>query len=238
MSAKQSYAIFLRLSVLLSVFILLGGCAKPETTTREVPVEIAQPVLPAAEPQPIDLTLKLPPPTPTELQQAVNRLYKDTVMIEAHQFLVGDFNGDHSQDLAVIVKPAAGKHQELSSEVANWILEDPQNIPLPDPTKPVQPFPPAPAPVRVEPADRLLAILHGFGQEGWRSPQAIQTYLLKNAVGNQMMLQDPKALIKTARRIKSFPQLRGEVIQQTLDGKPGFLYYTGAKYVWRRLNSH
>lgn len=211
---------------------LLCACAKPESTTPEAPAAIAQPILPPAEPVSIDSTVKLPPPKPAEVQDAIRRIYKNAVHVEANQFIVGDFNGDGSQDVAVTVKPAMGKLEELNNEVANWILEDPQKIPLPDPTKRVQQFPPAPPPVRVEMSDTLIAVLHGYGQNGWRAPEAIQTYLLKNAVGKNMTCQEAKTIIKNAKAVKNLPRPRGDVINQTLNGKSGFLYYTGAKYVW------
>jgi hypothetical protein len=227
----------LRLSLCMCALAFLCACAKPEVTTPEAPTAIAQPLLSPAEPQPIDKTIKPPAPKPAEVQDVIRRLYKNTVSVDASQFIVGDFNGDDAQDIAVVVKPVMGQLEEINSEVANWILEDPQKIPLPDPTKATQQFPPAPPPVRVELSDTLIAILHGSGQNGWRAPEAIQTYLLKNAVGKDMTQQQPKTIRSQAKPAKNFPYLRGDVIQETLDGKPGFLYYTGAKYVWYHTDS-
>jgi hypothetical protein len=224
-----------QLSICVCALLFLCACAKPEEpTTPEAPAELTQPLLPAAESPAIDPGLKPPAATPIEVQEAVNRLYKNVVAVDANQFVVGDFNGDGSQDLAVIVKPVMSKLSEINSEVANWILEDPQNIPLPDPTKATQPLPPDPPPVHVEMADTLIAVLHGVGQNGWRSPEAIQTYLLKNAAGKGMQQQEAKTYFDQMRQTKTFPRLKGDVIRQTLDGKSGFLYYTGAKYVWYR----
>jgi hypothetical protein len=236
--AEKDYKKAFQVLVFVGLSALLCACAKPESTTPEAPAAIAQPILPAAEPPRIDVALKLPAPKPAEIQGAIKRIYKDAVTIDANQFIVGDFNGDSSQDVAVVVKPAMGKLEVINSEVANWILEDPQKIPLPDPTKRVQQLPPAPPPVRVEMSDTLIAILHGYGQDGWRAPEAIQTYLLKNAVGKNMLQQEAKALINNVKLAKKLPRLRGDVIQETLDGKPGFLYYTGAKYVWHRTNEN
>ncbi len=225
-------------SIGVCALALLSACAKPEEqTTPEAPAELTQPLLPAAESTPIDTSVKLPAAKPAEVQEAINRLYKNVVAVESSPFIVGDFNGDDSQDIVVVVKPVMGKLDEINSEVANWILEDPQKIPLPDPTKKTQQFPPAPPPVRVELSDTLIAILHGQGPNGWRAPEAIQTYLLKNAAGKNMAQQEAKTLLSQARQAKSFPHLKGDVIRETLDGKPGFLYYTGAKYVWYQTDS-
>jgi hypothetical protein len=229
-----------QLSICVCALALLSACAKPEEqTTPEAPAEITQPILPPAEPVSIDHGIKLPTPKTAEVQDAISRIYKNTVsVVDTNQFIVGDFNGDGSQDIAVVVKPVMGKLSEINSEVANWILEVPQKIPLPDPTKATQQFPPAPPPVRVELSDTLIAILHGAGQNGWRAPDAIQTYLLKNAAGKNMLQQQAKSFFnKDVKLAKNFPQLKGDVIQETLDGKPGFLYYTGAKYVWYGTDS-
>lgn len=223
------------LSMCVCTLLFLCACAKPEEqTTPEAPAELTQPLLPAAESPAIDPGLKLPAAKPAEVQEAINRIYKNVVAVDTGQFVVGDFNGDGSQDLAVIVKPLMSKLDEINSEVANWILEDPQNIPLLDPTKKVQQYPPPPPPVRVDMADTLIAILHGAGQSGWRAPEAIQTYLLKNAAGKGLQQQAADTYYNQMRQTKTFPRLKGDVIRQTLDGKPGFLYYTGAKYVWYR----
>ena len=52
-----------------------------------------------------------------------------------------------------------------------------------------------------------------------------------------MKQQAGKEFLKEMKAVKDLPLLRGDIIRQTLDGKSGFLYYTGAKYVWRQLDS-
>ncbi|HJP93107.1 MAG TPA: hypothetical protein VJ875_14210 [Pyrinomonadaceae bacterium] len=118
-----------------------------------------------------------PQPTDAELREAVKRNYQDAVTIDDSQpvpFLVGDFNGDRSEDIAIAVKPGRGKVSELNSEYVNWILEDPAQFPIPGHKN---------QRVTVGNNDLLLAVIHGEGREGWRSSLARQTYLLKNAVG-------------------------------------------------------
>lgn len=114
-----------------------------------------------------------PSPTEAELREAIKRNYDDAVMIDnrgLQHFLIGDFNGDKSEDVAVIVKPGKGKLSELNSEYANWILEDPHQIHAQK--------------IRVNARDHLLAVIHGVKREGWRNSMAKQTYLLKN-IGNE-----------------------------------------------------
>src|SRR5262245_2972204 len=202
---------------ILCTFLPLCACAKPEQPMPEQPVGVSEKPLPPAEPPHIDAKIKLPPPKQAEVQQVMKRIYGDALTVDATPFLVGDFNGDGSQDIAVVAKPVAGRLEELNNEVANWILEDPQKIPLPDPTKTVQQSPPAPAPVRVELTDSLVVMLHGFGQDGWRSPQAIQSYLLKNAAGKNMKREAANDYLKAAKPAKNLPQLRGDVITEAID---------------------
>jgi hypothetical protein len=180
--------------------------------------------------------LKLPPPKPEEVREVIARVYKDAVTIEMSRptgYIVGDFNGDGSQDIAVVVRPAKGKLEEINSEVANWIMEDPRKVVLPDPHKSVQKLPPSSGPVKAEADDLLLTIIHGYKQEGWRNPEAQQTYMLYDAVGSSMTAAPIKEL-QRATGNKNAPSSGGDVIKQTLGGEPGFLYWTGAKYAWQK----
>jgi hypothetical protein len=161
-------------------------------------------------------------------------MYKNAVIIDTSRFIVGDFNGDGMQDVAVVVKPAEGMLDELNSEVANWILEEPQKIVLPDPSKTTQQLPHPPERTRVEQSDTLLAVLHGFGPAGWRDPRTRQTYLLKNAVGSNMKTQSLTDALRMSSGKASLPKLRGDVISEAIAGESGLLYFSGAKYAWYR----
>ena len=164
------------LSLCLSISFLLTSCAKSNNAL----VESA----PAYQPSPATAQIKLPnviAPKIVEVQEVVRRVFKDNAILDSSSkpnFFVGDFNGDSSQDLAVVVKPAPGKLAEMNEEYPSWLLRDPfltnrnQQVTL-----------------TVEEKDTLLAIIHGFGNNDWRDPQATQTYLLKNAVGANMAVQ-------------------------------------------------
>jgi hypothetical protein len=91
--------------------------------------------------------------------------------------------------------------------------------------------------VIIEERDLLLAVVHGYGPQGWRNPLARQSYLLKNAVGAGIKLTPFKEAIKIVGKYKDPLQLRGDVVSEALDNKQGLLYYTGAKYAWRRLGT-
>ncbi len=215
---------------------VMTACATPPEQPRveQPPTESVQPPAPATEQAKPQQTLKLPLPSQAEVRSAIARIYKDAVIVDASRFVVGDFNGDGSQDVAVAVKVAPGKVAEINSEVANWILEDPHKIVLPEATKATQPLARLPKPTRAEQSDTLLAVLHGYGPSGWRDPNSRQTYLLKDAAGDNLMSQALGDFRKTNGRTSTLPKPRGDVINETIGSESGFLYYSGAKYVWYR----
>ena len=86
-------------------------------------------------------------------------------------------------------------------------------------------------PVHAEKEDSLLAIIHGVGAQGWRAPEAKQTFLLKNGAGSNMTVLALKPLLASKGKAK-LPPMRGDTISQTIGGRPGILFWTGAKYAW------
>lgn len=238
MSNRITFVLVLTFSILIMT-IVLSGCAKPAEAPR--PEE-------PSPPQPTDATLgkiekapSLPPPKPEEVTEVIKRVFQNAMTTDAgrsQKYILGDFNGDGSQDIAIVVGPADGSLDDINSEVANWIREDPHKIILPDPHKSVQELPPGTGPVVVLQGEVLLAVVHGYGPEGWRNPLARQTYLLKNAVGSNMTRRPIKELTDSARGREKQPKLtpvmiaNGEVIKEVFGGESGFLYYTGARYAW------
>ena len=222
----------------------LCGCATPpvpakstETPSRSepvVPVAIPSPqgsqsVQPANNQMPKEPPIS--PPKANEIKEAVARVFANVAAADTTRvpnFVIGDFNGDGSEDLAVIVKPNEGMLGEVNSEVANWILEDPKRVFIPGQKTPAAP--PA-KPIHAEKGDTLLAIIHGVGSKGWRNPEAKQTFLLKNGAGAEMMAQGAKSL-RGSKDNQKPPSLKGDAIRQTIGGKPGLIVWTGAKYAW------
>jgi hypothetical protein len=138
----------------------------------------------------------------------------------------------------VVVRPTPGQIARLNSEVANWIRCAPQKVKPPVPQQHGRALllmeePP----VVIEDHDLLLAVVHGYGAQGWRNPQARQSYLLKNVVGDGIKLTPFKEAVKMVGKYKAPPRLRGDVVSETLDNKQGLLYYTGAKYAWRQIGT-
>lgn len=223
--------------LLAAQYAVMTGCVKPPEQPRvEQPPPPGAALLDAPAPEQAmpDSALKLPTPTQADVRSAIARIYKDAVIVDPSQFVVGDFNGDGSQDVAVVVKPAMGMLADINSEVANWILEDPQKVVLPDPSKATQPLAPPPKPTRVEQSDTLLAVLHGYGPLGWRDPKSRQTYLLRNGAGRSLKSNTLADLLKSSNSTAKLLKLRGDVINETIGEESGFLYYTGAKYAWYR----
>jgi len=155
----------------------------------------------------------LPSPTMIEVSDAVTRVFQKVAIAgtaSKTSFVVGDFNGDGSEDLAVVVKPNEGQLPEVNNELANWILEDPKKVFLP---RSGLALPPAnkPAPVRAEKGDTLLAIIHGVGAQGWRNGEARQTFLLKNGPGSNMTSESMKSLRQSKDKQK-LPPIKGDAI--------------------------
>jgi hypothetical protein len=211
-----SHRLRICLAVLVSALSLLTGCSQTEKTVAEPPprpltAEAAPRPSVAATNQPPQIS-KLPPPQTNEVQEVVKRVFKEAVLIDTSYnptFIVGDFNGDRSQDLAVVLKPAPDKLSELNEEFPTWILRD-----LAGPIQPASPR------LRVAANDKLLAIIHGYDARGWRDHQATQTYLLKNAAGSGMEAYSAKDFM-AAHQSWKLPQLHGDVVGAELGGKPG-----------------
>ncbi|HJZ81176.1 MAG TPA: hypothetical protein VKD91_12555, partial [Pyrinomonadaceae bacterium] len=118
---------------------------------------------------------------------------------------------------------------DINNELANWILEDPREVPIPG-TKAADQLV-RPKPVKAEKGDSLLAIIHGVGAQGWRNQEARQTFLLRNGAGANILVRAVGSLTSLAGIAKSVP-LKGDAITEDLNGRAGIIFWTGAKYAW------
>ena len=233
MFIKKAVTPFFYLFIACSI-LGLSGCVASEPEPPAVAEEQTIQPLPVPPTRP-DKLAKLPPPKPAEVQDAIKRVYKGAVTVDANHntyFTVGDFNGDFSEDIAIIVRPVEASLPDINHELASWMTGDPTKIKPPDPKVVVQSEMPMPEPVVIEKGDLLLAIIHGYGETGWRDPEATQTYLLKNAVHGDMKTEPPDGYRKANKDNKNRLRLFGDLIGQVFEGNSGFLYYTGAKYAW------
>lgn len=207
-----------KLALLFASCWFAFGCStggKPKVEAPPAPIAKVEDLAPQVA--------KLPPPELHQVQEAVKRVFKEAAVIDSTQrpaFVAGDFNGDLSEDIAVALKPVPARLSDLNEEYPAWILRDPFGTPEARSPR-----------LRVAATDVLLAVIHGYESQGWRDPQATQTYLLKNAAGSAMETHTGKEFV-AANQGKKLPALRGDLIGERLDGKSGYLYYSGASYSW------
>ncbi|MBI3450630.1 MAG: hypothetical protein HY049_17170 [Acidobacteria bacterium] len=174
-----------------------------------------------------------------DVADAVARVFAGAAKPESPaggRWFAADFNADGVEDLAVVVRPDPARIGEINHELANWILEDPRppEAAAPDAaslahTTAAMPASHAPSRPRTAPGEELIAIIHGYGPAAWRSPDARQTFVLTRAIGSQM------GTAPVATIVRNFPAdlAPRDVLTETLDGHPGYLYWTGARYAWR-----
>ena len=205
----RSILIFLLLS------ILICGCQRNTPQRIGTGQPSLQPAAPKVAPQSVATT--------AEVNEAVTRVFKDAVSLDSEHnpnFVTGDFNGDSSVDVAVILKPAAGKLDEMNQQSPPWILRDPFATSKPAATQ-----------MKIAGNEPLLAVIHGYGARGWRDSQATQTYLLRNSVGREMSTRTRTEVVNASQG-KPIPRLVGDSIAELLRGQNGYLFFNGAQYAW------
>lgn len=184
---------------------------------------VAEQAPPAYQPSPESTPVRLTAPAAaktSEVQEAVRRIFKDAAVVETNynpNFLAGDFNGDGSQDLAVILKPV--KLDLMNQEMPPWLIRDPRT------RRDLR------MALRIEKDETLLAVIHGYGANDWRDPDATQTFVLKNVVGNDLKVHTGQEFV-TANSGRKLPRPQGDLIGETVQGTQGFLYYASATYSW------
>jgi hypothetical protein len=210
--------------IILSSTVLaltLSACGSAPTRRAEAPPPVIQP-------SPESTPLRLTPPADAkvaEVQQAIKRIFKDSAVLNTDynpSFLTGDFNGDASQDLAVILKPV--KLDVMNQEMPPWLLREPRAKSR------------ARTPPKIEPNDVLLAVIHGYGANDWRDPDATQTFVLKNVAGNNLKVHSAKEFVD-ANSGRKLPRPQGDLIGETVQGTPGYLYYATSTYSWYDPNT-
>ena len=227
--------------VLVSVLVFLLGavaaCSKSTQSSEPRPISITSSPSPsfsalvqatATPGEPAAITTA---PGAEEVAEAIGRIFNKAAAVDHDRspvLLVGDFNGDGSQDLAVSTRPNDAALTEINDELANWTLEDPHEVPVPGTKAAAQPT--RPKTVKAERSDQLLAIIHGVGPKGWRNPEARQTFLLRNAAGTNVTVQaaaQPRQPVPNSNL-----DLHGDAISETVKGHRGLIFWTGARYAW------
>ena len=201
------------------LFLLLcavASCSKSKPVAVEAPPPYQPP------PPPLVSVPTVVPAKLTEVQDALQRVFKGAAVMDQSVkpgFLAGDFNGDLTQDIAIVIKAAPGKVEILNEEYPAWLLRDP--FARADTKSPS---------LRVAENESLLAIIHGYGANDWRDPQATQTFLLKNVVVHEMEVHAGKEFVK-ANHGKKLPPIAGDLIE-IVRANHGYLYFANANYRW------
>jgi hypothetical protein len=223
-----------QLLMFFAVSLTFCGCTKngsPAGVEKPVSMSAPQPAQATATPFP-----KLPAPTSAEVESAVSRVFSGVLLIDhtpAQFFIVGDFNGDGSEDLAVIVRPARGHLDEINSELANWTIQDADKAFVPSPHQRVVKMEKA-APPKIAEGEAVLAIVHGYGPQGWRNPDARQTILVKHAAA--VFQGTAPSISQKAIRVMRLP-VETEIIRGVRGREKGFLFWTGGAYAWHPSES-
>lgn len=207
-------------ALILCVIIALTFCACSSSSKRAVAEAPPPKYQPTPESTPIALTVSTTAPKQSEVEQAVKRIFKDAAVIDTNynpSFLSGDFNGDGSQDLAVILKPA--KLDLMNQELPPWLVRQPRNNKA------------SRTPAPIEKDETFLAVIHGFGANHWRDPDATQTFVLKGVVGQNLKVHSSNEFV-TANSGRKLPRPQGDLIGETVGGTAGYLYYAQATYSW------
>jgi hypothetical protein len=228
--SRAKFFLLVRLALAIAALIALQACNNSSrgAVPAEKPIAVATP-----QPSPASsatATAKLPPPTQAEVEAALHRIFGDDLIAtdNSQSFIAGDFNGDQSEDLAVIARPAATKLDDVNAELANWIIQDADKAFIAPPGKKVV-VPPKQERPRVESGEQVLAIIHGFGPQGWRNPEARQAYIVKHAAAN--FQGTAPSISQKALRAMKLP-VETEIIKEIRNNKKGFLFWTGGAYAW------
>ncbi|HEX7335046.1 MAG TPA: hypothetical protein VF290_26325 [Pyrinomonadaceae bacterium] len=202
--------------LLTIVLLTLSACT---STTKRVAVEQAPAYQPTPESTPVRLAAAAAPKLP-EVQDAIKRVFKDAAVLDTNRkpnFLMGDFNGDTSQDIAVIIKPV--NLEEMNQEFSPWLVRSPLANKLDR------------AQLKIEKDEPLLAVIHGYGTNDWRDPEATQTFVLKHVVGDDLKVHSGKEFV-ASNAGRKLPRTQGDLIGETVQGTQGYLYYAVSTYAW------
>ena len=205
---------------LILIVLAFTLCACSSSSKRPVAEAPPARVQPSPESTPIQITTAASAPKQSEVQEAVRRIFKDAAVVNTNynpSFLSGDFNGDGSQDLAVILKPA--KLDLMNQELPPWLVRQPRTKKAPA------------THARIEKDETLLAVIHGYGANHWRDPEATQTFVLKDVVGQDLKVHSLNEFV-TANSGRKLPRPQGDLIGETVAGTAGYLYFAQATYSW------
>jgi hypothetical protein len=163
-------------------------------------------------------------PLLADVQPTLDRVFERTLVVDASAqppFVAGDFNGDGAADLAVAVRPRGDDAlSTLNAELPPWRTQD--AAAPPDASG-------RPAPATIASGQRLLAVVHGSQEAGWRDPSLSQGYLVTNAAATRLEAR-PLSAMPDHVRMNATRVHAGDVVVATRDGRPSVVFWTGAVY--------
>src|ERR1044072_3874131 len=205
------------LTVSLATLFIFSACTSAPKRKAEAPPPTYQSTPESATP----LTPSVAnAPKLAKVQNKIKTVLKDAAVLSPNHnpnFFSGDFNGDSSEDLVVILKPV--NLEQMNRQFAPWLVRDPRS------NASTRGRPP------IEKNETLLAVIHGFGNNDWRDPDATQTFVLKNVVGNDINVKTGKEFV-ASNAGRKLPLPQGDLIGETIDGTQGYLYYATSNYSW------
>ncbi|HZQ23823.1 MAG TPA: hypothetical protein VFA89_13610 [Terriglobales bacterium] len=224
------------LSLLGIACLFCGACERSQERVAEAP--IPRNGTPFAAPRtnppgvPAAPLMPLPEASVRDVQELLARVFAGVVALDSRSskpFWTGDFNGDGSEDVAVLAAPVTQKLAELNDPLSNWIVQDPHNVFVPPPNQSVVTLPPPTKREVVRAGEHLLVVVHGVGPSGWRNPIARQTFVLCHAAGLELAVAHASRSLQ--RAFGSIPNQQN-VIAENVGGETGALVWTGAGYAW------
>jgi hypothetical protein len=207
----------------LAVLALAAGVVFSRALARAPRVERPLPPSPAAPEhlRPRVVEADFSPARGGEARLALRRVFGVAVSLPGDEAAVGDFNGDGSPDMAVLVRAAAGHAAHVSDPLANWTVHDcmPSRVLAAGAGSP-------PPPAAVMEGESFLAVVHGYRGRGWRDPDARQAYLVRGGPDGPWV----------ARPRAAYPDLgahreaaMGDVLAPARQ-RDSFVHWTGGRY--------
>jgi hypothetical protein len=171
------------------------------------------------------------PATINEVNGAIERVFGSAVVpidVANPVYISEDLNGDGASDLAVMVRVPDKSVADVNSEVANWSVQDVVKADVPAATGNLASV--KGARIHVHANEQMLAVVHGYGERGWRSAEAKQAYLLANADADRLRVvtfSELNSLGVALPRMSANPS-RGLV--EKSNNEWTVVYWTGAQY--------
>src|SRR4051812_17114466 len=174
---------------------------------------------------------RLIPTTTNEVNSAIERVFGSAVLptdVANPVYISEDLNGDSTDDVAVMVRVPDKSVGDVNSEVANWSVQDVAKADVPSSTH--ESISEKGSRTIVHPKQQLLAVIHGYGERGWRAAEAKQAYLLANADADRLRMitfAELNSLGVALPRMSANPS-RG--VLEKSNNEWMVVYWTGAQY--------